>query len=295
MNLNWQLIAPSQDNGMNALMEGYQLGQHMRQQRKADEREQQERQKEAARGDVYRALLNKSSGNGIVATPDQQAETERLERMFPNAPQVNDDFEYQSALKVLAKYDPEAAYKLAQGQREQADASKEQERNQIKQLAGLLDDSTDEASYQRNIQIAQRMGLDIGDAPPTFDPEWIATEKRIVEAFVKEPQKLTAFMQEAEALGMTPEQTKQAWLQKYDPWKTVPYQQGGGVAAWNPVTGEKQVIVQPNAGEAQPQQFSDGMTATNPQTGEKVTFKNGQWVPVGGAVSNGGGNFPVGQ
>lgn len=36
----------------------------------------------------------------------------------------------------------------------------------------------------------------------------------------------------------------------------------------------------------------EGQTATNPQTGEKLIFRGGQWVPVGGGVSNGTGGFP---
>jgi hypothetical protein len=73
---------------------------------------------------------------------------------------------------------------------------------------------------------------------------------------------------------------------------------GGGLYAINP-DGSVRVLVQPNDGSApmgQPAPQSggvqEGATATNPQTGQKIIYRGGQWVPVGGAGSNAGGNFP---
>jgi hypothetical protein len=44
---------------------------------------------------------------------------------------------------------------------------------------------------------------------------------------------------------------------------------------------------QPEGGDLQ-----DGATATNPQTGEKIVYRNGAWIPMGGASGNAGGGFP---
>lgn len=44
---------------------------------------------------------------------------------------------------------------------------------------------------------------------------------------------------------------------------------------------------QPEGGDLQ-----DGATATNPQTGEKIQYRNGAWIPMGGASGNAGGGFP---
>lgn len=44
----------------------------------------------------------------------------------------------------------------------------------------------------------------------------------------------------------------------------------------------------------QPQQdggISEGATATNPETGERIVYRNGAWVPMGGAGSDAGGGF----
>ena len=75
---------------------------------------------------------------------------------------------------------------------------------------------------------------------------------------------------------------------------------GGSIAAVDPRTGAPTFTVLPNpGGQAAGAPVSDGVqegaTATNPQTGEKIIYRNGQWQPVGGTASNGGGGFPSGQ
>lgn len=73
---------------------------------------------------------------------------------------------------------------------------------------------------------------------------------------------------------------------------------GGSLYGIKP-NGSVREIVRANPGDQQfgqaaPQQggVQEGATATNPQTGQKLRFQGGQWVPMGGAASNGSAMFP---
>jgi len=76
--------------------------------------------------------------------------------------------------------------------------------------------------------------------------------------------------------------------------KYFPMTENGSLAAVVPGQAPRTVIAQ-NPGDmpmgAPATVYSEGQTATNPQTGQKIQFRNGQWVPMGGGVSNGPGNF----
>ncbi len=108
----------------------------------------------------------------------------------------------EQAFGVLAQADPRLAItlradqeakasrtKLAQTQ--QAAAAQEQQRTQMTQLAQLLDDSNDEASYQRNLGAAKQLGLDVSTAPPNFDPQWVGQQQVITHALLDKPDKVS--------------------------------------------------------------------------------------------------------
>lgn len=108
----------------------------------------------------------------------------------------------QQAFGVLAQSDPRLAItlradqeakasrtKLAQTQ--QTAAAQEQQRTQMTQLAQLLDDSNDEASYQRNLGAAKQIGLDVSSAPPNFDPQWVGQQQVITHALLDKPDKVS--------------------------------------------------------------------------------------------------------
>jgi hypothetical protein len=153
-------------NAQNALMQGMQVGTQLRQQREMRERE-------AALDNTYRGLMagDTTAVNSLANMPGMAGE----------------------------------AYKMKVGIDRQAADSQEAGRKQMLDLANLLDDSTDEASYQRNLSVAQQL---YGQLPPTvpqnFDPNWIDQQKRIVSVMMSEPQKLTTMAQELVNAGYEP-------------------------------------------------------------------------------------------
>lgn len=84
-----------------------------------------------------------------------------------------------------------------------AAAQQEAAREQLRVVADLLDDSTDQASYERNLAAARTLGLDVTSAPPQFDADWIGQQRRIVAALSDE-QEMTTFMRDAQAAGIAP-------------------------------------------------------------------------------------------
>jgi hypothetical protein len=248
-------------NAMNALAQGMEFGTQLRMQK--EQRERQEATKAAYAG-AY---------NGDM-----------------------------SAVNALAPIDPRAAFELRGSMEAAQSQQQEQQRAQLAKVADLLDDSTDEISYQRNLNVARQLGLPVESAPPQFDPEFIRTQSAIARAVLNNDPELPLIAQEVVAAGLqpgTPEfqaEIGRILKSKYSTVKTVPYTQGGGVAAYDIAGGGITPVIVPNPGGQQAGApvggVSEGQTATNPATGEKIVFQNGQWQPVGGGVGNGAGNFP---
>jgi len=153
-------------NFQNSLLQGMELGTQMRERREAKERE-------AAIDNAYRGVMagDKTAANALGQVPGMGR----------------------------------AAYEL-QGNIQSAENDRaESARKQMAQMADLLDDSTDEASYQRNLAVAQQL---YGQLPPSvprnFDPNWIAGQRRIVDIMLREPSKLTNMAQELVNAGYEP-------------------------------------------------------------------------------------------
>lgn len=152
-------------NFQNSLLQGMELGTQMR-----ERREQKER--EAAIDNAYRGVMagDKTAANALGQLPGMG----------------------------------KAAYEL-QGSIQSAEADRmEQGRKQMAQMADLLDDSTDEASYQRNLAVARQLGWQVDNVPQNFDPNWIAQQRQIVNVMLREPQKLTTMAQELVNAGYEP-------------------------------------------------------------------------------------------
>jgi hypothetical protein len=132
-------------------------------------------------------------------------------------------------------------------QTQQADA----QRQQLAKVADLLDNSTDEASYQRNLGAARQLGLDVSTAPVNFDPEFIQTQSAIARAVLNNDPELPLIAQEAMAAGLqpgTPEFQKEIGRilkAKYDTTKVVSYQKGGGAVAFDRATGGITPLIAP--------------------------------------------------
>lgn len=206
----------------------------------------------------------------------------------------------ESALARITQMNPEIGMKLRERQGQQQQAAQQQQRAKLMDVAKLFDDSVDEASYQENRQLAQRLGIDVTGAPPNFDPAWVKENGAIMRFAADKPEALSAMGKQASDAGYQPgspefnNYVKQLALAEAT--KTIPYTQGGGVAGYNSMTGQTQNIITPNPGDMQTGApvgggVQEGATATNKQTGEKLMFRGGQWVPAGGAGGNVSGGF----
>lgn len=188
----------------NALLRGLQVGDAMRQ------RKQQEMQSQAM-DNAYRGAM---SGNANAFTE------------LANVPGMAKD-----------AYGMQQAQRTAQTQ--QADA----DRMRLGKVADLLDNSTDEPSYQRNLAVARQLGLPVDSAPANFDPEFIQTQSAIAKAVLNNDPELPLIAQEAIAAGLQPGTPQfQAEIgrilkSKYSTSTTVSYQPGRGAVAYDRASG----------------------------------------------------------
>ena len=167
----------------------------------------------------------------------------------PNAPISND----------LLRFAPRAAYDLQQQRIAQQKAAQkqaqEERRLNMTDLAKLFNSVTDEASYQRGLAIARNWNLDVSQAPANYDPNWVAEQKMVIQAFVDEPEKLTTMAQQLVEAGYqpgTPEfETQMRQLITADATKVVSVTDGGMATAYGPDGSVKSLIV-PNPGGVAP-------------------------------------------
>lgn len=253
-------------NFQNSLLQGMELGTQMRERREAKERE-------AAIDNAYRGVMagDKTAVNALGQVPGMG----------------------------------KAAYEL-QGNIQSAENDRaEAARKQMAQMADLLDDSTDEASYQRNLAVAQQL---YGQLPPSvprnFDPNWIAGQRRIVDIMLREPSKLTNMAQELVNAGYepgTPEFIAQMRQRiTASDTKLISTTDNGMASAYRP-DGTTTTIIVPNPGGvaagtpvgsvATPQSKAD-YDALPP--GAQYRAPDGSIRTKGGAVSNGGNGFQQG-
>lgn len=178
-----------------------------------------------------------------------------------------------NALATVMKADPRLGMQFQQQQaqaekarREQAAAEQQAMRGKAQELARLFDGVNDEATYQQRIGIAQRMGIDTTGAPTQFNPQWVQENALIMRLAADKPEALSTIGKEAVDAGFqagTPEHA--AFVRQRiqaEAMKTIPYVQGGGVAGYNPLTGQTNTIVAPNPG---------GVSAGTPVTGAPNT------------------------
>lgn len=252
-NPNWGLAY--QGNFQNALATGLQIGGALRNRRLQEEemkrrREAEERERE---------------GRNALAT-------------YATAP--NDD-----AFAAAVQYDPRAAMAVRGDHRRDQAAQAQAERQRLADMAKLTRGVVDQASYQQALNVAQQLGVDVSQAPPQYDPQWIEQQARIFEFFADDKNDLPGIARELQQAGYEPgtpefqEAMKQVINSKY---ASDYVDQAGN-------TRRRSVL---NLGGSEVPQVQEGATATNPQTGEKIIFRNGAWQAMGGTAGNGGGGFP---
>ena len=219
-----------------------------------------------------------------MAQQQQQKNALSAYAMNPNDPE---------AFKGLAQHSPEYAIKIGADRQKRQQEQLETQRAQLGKVADLLDNSTDEASYQRNLNAARHLQLDVSTAPPNFDPEFVKTQSVIARAVLNNDPELPLIAQEVVASGLQPGSPEFAseigriLKSKYSTSTTVAYQPGGGAVAYDRASGGITPLIVPGAPTAE---------GVQTQVINGNTFYNvgGKWfdeMPQGGSVGNGTGGF----
>lgn len=217
--------------------------------------------------------------------------------------------EDQGAFQTVARYDPKMAIGLQQQAAERKAAEAKQQQEKALTVARLFDGVTDEQTYQRNLNVARRMGIDVTGAPPNFDPNWVAENGAIMRLVAEKPEALSTFGKEAVDEGFVPgtppfnARVKEKALTANR--KIITPQQGAGAFLFDPATGGAQVLVQPNEGQGPmgapapspgqspaPQKLAPGVVVDGYRYKGGNPNDKANWEKAGGASSNAGGNFP---
>ncbi len=137
---------------------------------------------------------------------------------------------------------------------DRADKQQGRERDEIGLMAKLLNHAKDETTYQQALGAGRQYGLPVDGAPANYDPAWVDQQRMIVQSFQKDGgQAVSAAGKIAMDEGLqpgTPEfSARVTQIYTAEQTKTIPYQAGGGVAGYNPVTGQTNSIIQPNPGD----------------------------------------------
>lgn len=192
--------------------------------------------------------------NAFQQGQQQRREQDQRNALTAYATNPND----QSFNALLPTMKPEQAAQLVQQRQEyQAEQAATAQKTRIEQMgtvAQLLKAAkANPALYPQILSKAQSLGIPIDGAPQQFDPAWVDSNIAMADAFMtKGPEAFSNYGKIAMDLGLQPGtqpfNEKVASLYKADQVKTIPYTQGGGVAGYNPVSGEVVPIIQPNDG-----------------------------------------------
>lgn len=202
-----------------------------------------------------------------------------------------------NAVNALAQVDPAMAIQVRQQQaaakqREIAAqrAAVEAQRENIITGARIIRElkPTDDASWQQALVAAQRMGVDISEVPPAYDPQYvqglIATADALKPENQGQPTSLERnyrFFQET-----APELAPKYLNNQANPPRFVPDGAGGFIAIDPAAFAEGQPT--PTAGGPQPGQIEDGYRFKG---GDPARPEN--WEPVsGGPTPSASGGFP---
>ncbi len=137
-------------------------------------------------------------GNAMREQREEKEYRNALAQYDPSNPET---------LKPVAQVAPELGMQLRQQQAQQQAAADERAQGQIPMAIRLLESSTDEASYQRNRQVAQQYGFDLSRLPEQFgDGAWRDEQIATLKMFGSpEGQKaLSGFGKQAQDLGFQP-------------------------------------------------------------------------------------------
>lgn len=255
-------------NAQNALMQGMQVGDAIRQRKEAQQRQQ-------ATQDAYKGIYD-GDENAVNALAAIDA---------PRALQVRSQMQAQQA--------------------SQMEAQQKRQREELQILSRILDPKkvVDEQSYQMARQAASQYGIDVSKAPPNYDPNWVAQNSAIATAIANDDPDLPLIAQELMAAGLQPgtpqfeAEAGRILKAKYSTSKTLAYQPGGGAVAYDESTGKITPLITPGgAADAPtgipPQAISD--LRANPASAAQFDEIFGQGAAqraLGGGVGNGTSGF----
>lgn len=165
----------------------------------------------------------------------------------------------EQSLNALAPHNPgfviQERGRMATQQKADQAAKDAKAHDHLVQVSRLFDGVTDQATYQQRIDMAHRMGIDIADAPPQFDPHWVQETGAIFKFFADKPEAMSTIGKQAVDEGLqpgTPEfNHRVVELGNVERMKVISPQPGAGAFAYDPTTGKSTVIVQPNDGAGQ--------------------------------------------
>ena len=150
-------------NAQNALMQGMQVGDAMRQRRMAEERQ-------AAEDGAYVGLMtgDKTGINALAKIPGAAKDAYTLQQGIQTA------------------------------ETQQMEAQQKRQREELQVLSRILDPKkvVDEQSYQMARQAAAQYGIDVSKAPPNYDPNWVAQNSAIATAIANDDTDLPLIAQE---------------------------------------------------------------------------------------------------
>lgn len=111
----------------------------------------------------------------------------------------------EHTLNPLAQYVPEFVMQERGRMAEQQRAQQKQQLDQVGIIGRLLDGVNDEATYQQRLGLAKQYGIDTANAPQSFDPQWIANTRMMVQALQTEgPEKISGIARELVDAGYQP-------------------------------------------------------------------------------------------
>lgn len=238
---------------------------------------------------------------GMQAGTQQRMVSDRRNALASLVTNPNDT----SALNALARVDPESAMGVQKDLRLQQQQQRDKQAGDMRTMRQLLVTAKDDP--MRAFSAAQSMGIDVSGIPNPNDPNfkpWVDEQLFIMDALEKPGgmEALSTAGKMAVDMGYkpgTPEfNAKVGEIFKAEQIKTIPYQAGGGVASYNPATGEIKPIVVPEAQPTQqsavappPEQLKAGAVV------DGYVFKGGNpadpeaWEQQGGQTPQASGNF----
>lgn len=160
------------------------------------------------------ASLPTGMGGGLVATPEQEAETARMQALYPNAPQFAQDGRTNALdadMQTIARHNPQLFMQLQQRQAQAEEAARKRQQEQVAaqrtrltETAKLFEGVTPE-NYGQRLALAQQLGIDTSAAPQSFDPAWVQQNAQIMRFAVDKPDELSGIAKELVNAGYQPD------------------------------------------------------------------------------------------